>query len=75
MFGNFVFLKLLQSPQSFYFFNLAFKMASFKIEQKEEKSDITNVENYKIEITYVDEIVKKAFKSMFKDSLELAGSC
>ena len=39
-------------------------MASFKIEQIEEKSDITNVKNY--------EIVKKAFRSMFKDSLELA---
>ena len=45
--------------------------AAFKIEQKEDKIDITNIENYKIEIK-IDEISKKAFKSMFKDSLALA---
>lgn len=45
--------------------------AAYKIQLKRDKFDITNIENYEVEID-VDEIWKKAFKSNFKDSLELA---
>lgn len=45
--------------------------AAYKIQLKRDKFDITNIENYEVEID-VDEICKKAFESNFKDSLELA---
>ena len=45
----------------------------FSIDKKEEQSDISNIDNYELNLD-ADEITKKAFKTMFKQSLELCST-
>ena len=43
----------------------------FSVDRKEKDCDLSNVENYELTL-HADEIAKKVFKTMFKQSLELA---
>ena len=42
----------------------------FSIDKKEEQSDISNIDNYELNLD-ADEIAKKTFKTMLKQTLEL----
>ena len=42
----------------------------FSIDKKEEQRDISNIDNYELNLD-ADQIAKKAFKTMFKQTLEL----